>query len=158
MAELVTTIASTDRGIREMVKDVTNMEIPYKGKIREGTAPVFAYKVETWIFKTKKECMPVLIQYLKDNTEEISGSVRPIQGVTNGAAWFLSFVINIRNKYTRFMNVVRRRKYRNIHPGGFNTVKMSDFKKGKARVPGWRYSKVWGWFPDHYNSNGEEEL
>lgn len=157
MAEILVLHASTARRIEEFNKAVSKLQLPYEGKVRKGTAPVFPYKVELWLYKTKKECVPQFLEFVQSNTTEVSGAVRPMQGLVNLATGGITYLVSARN-FMRRINRWLHRRPADIHDNRLSVPDMKNVKRSPSVVPGWGYAKVFGVFGDHYNKNGEEEL
>lgn len=157
MAEVVITHVSTPRRIEEFNKIVTQLEIPYEGKMRKGATPIFPYKKEDWIYKMKDEAVPVFLEFVKANTDEISGMQRPAQGLANSLTWLIKLVVTLRDTKRKIKCFLTRYPYGNT-PHGIELIDMLKVKKGPKLVRGWGYAKVWFRFKDHYNNRLEEEL
>lgn len=159
MAEALVIHASTPERIRRFNKAVSELKVPFEGKLRKGHAPVFPYKVELWVYKTKEEAMPAFLEFLNSNTGEVSvnGYVRPIQSLACSLTWAMSTVAGIRNIITHIRNRIHGRTQLNQN-NGFFAVNMKKYNVGKPIIPGWGHSKVLGVFKDCRNSRGQEEL
>lgn len=160
MAEVPIIHASTPERIKRFNEAVANLKLPYEGELMKGYSPVFPYKAEIWFYKMKEECVPEFLKFVKSNTIEVSGTMRPMQNAVNMGTGLLSFMVNLRYAVMRLKMFLKLYKKGNKNPtkSSFRTVNMNPIETGDPSVPGWGYAKVLGVFPDHRNSDGEEEL
>jgi hypothetical protein len=159
MAEVLVVHASTPERIRKFNEAVSQLQIPFEGRIRKGYAPVFPYKVESWIYKTKEECVPELLKFIKSNTSgaEMAG-VRPLQGVTLTAGRILKFISWIRHQYEKFHCTFIKRRRELIGRNVLDIPDMSKINPSEPSVEGWGHSAVICVINDNKNKRGQEEL
>ena len=158
MAEVMVVHASTPERIRRFNKVVSELKIPFEGKIRKGYAPVFPYKVEFWVYKTKEECMPAFLEFIKSNTSGAGdASARPMQGMIGMVGMGLKWLSWLRHQWEKTYQTMRGRR----HLIGANALEVPDMSKVKQFAPmveGWGHSAVIAIIKDNKNSKGHEEL